>query len=246
VDTLFISDIHLSEQRPEKIALFQAFLSGPARQAQALYILGDLFEAFWLGNDDHTPPAGQVMAALLEFTRSGGRLYIIRGNRELMLDAGIEQLTGATLLPDLSRIELDGRPVLLSHGDILCSRDVSYQWYRRFMECRLIKSLFLAFPYALRSLLARGLRPVMQRSLKQKRPAIIDTDQATIERIMRRYAVTELIHGHTHRPGIHTFRLAGRDARRIVLGDWYETDSVLVCRGDERRLMRVEEYLNPV
>ena len=246
MDTLFISDVHLCQERPEKLALLQALLRGPAREAHALYILGDLFEHFWLGNDERTPPAPQVLSELKDFTASGGQLFILRGNRELVLDRGITELTGGKLLPDLSIVEIAGKQILLCHGDILCSRDIGYQTYRQFMEHSATRSLFLALPYGVRSFLARGLRPLMRRSLQYKRPEIVDADQNTIEQVIRSHGVAELIHGHTHRPGIHHFAMNGREIRRIVLGDWYEDDSVLVCRGDQRHLLRVQDYLNQV
>ena len=154
MDTLFISDIHLTQERPEKIHLFIEFLQSPAaRRAAAVYILGDLFEYFWLGNDDHTPPVTRILEELADFTRSGSRLYFIRGNRELAMDRGFEALTGCVMLDDMTVIDLDGAKILITHGDILCTRDVKYQWYRRFLESSVVKKLFLSLPYRLRSFL---------------------------------------------------------------------------------------------
>jgi UDP-2,3-diacylglucosamine hydrolase len=244
VDTLFISDIHLTQERPEKIHLFIEFLQSPAaRRAAAVYILGDLFEFFWLGNDDHTPPVTRILQALVDFTRSGTRLYFIRGNRELAMDRGFEALTGCVMLEDMTVIDLNGAKVLITHGDILCTRDVKYQWYRRFMESGVIKKLFLSLPYALRSFLVTGLRPVMRRSADRKPPEIIDVDQAAVEAALVRHNVWEIIHGHTHRPAIHRFTLGGHAASRYVLGDWYQEDSVLVCNNDGKRLLRIREFL---
>lgn len=246
MDTLFISDIHLTQERPDKIRLFIEFLLSPAtRQAAAVYILGDLFEYFWLGNDDHTPPATLILQELRNFTRSGTRLYFIRGNRELVMDRGFELLTGCIMLDDMTVIELDGEQVLLTHGDILCTKDIKYQWYRRFMELGLTRKLFLSLPYTLRSFLVNGLRPVMRRSADRKPPEIIDVDQGAVAAAMQRHEVREIIHGHTHRPGVHQFTLDGRPARRYVLGDWYQEDSVLLCNGKEKRLMRIQEFLAP-
>ena len=161
-----------------------------------------------------------------------------------MLDNNFETLTGCTVLPDPTVIELDGESVLLMHGDRLCSRDKSYQLYRRFMESRPVKKLFSSLPYGLRIGLAHGLRPVMKKSSARKGPDIIDADQETIASTMKTFGVRELIHGHTHRPGIHEFELDGGKARRIVLGDWYDQDSVLVCENGGRRLTPVREYLD--
>lgn len=241
--TLFISDLHLSPGRPDKLEVFRRFLRGPALDAAAVYILGDLFEEFWVGNDDRTPPNTEILDELRRCTSAGARIYFIRGNRELMLTPFFESLTGCRILQDQTVIELDGKRVLLMHGDRLCSRDRKYQIYRRIIENWPARTLFLSLPYRARTGIAHGLRPYMRRSAGKKPEAIIDADQATIERTMLAHDVDELIHGHTHRPGIHAFDLAGRPARRVVLGDWYERDSVLVCEGPRRELVPAADCL---
>ena len=244
MDTLFVSDLHLSTERPDKIELFRQFFSGPARTANAVYILGDLFENFWMGNDDRTPPAGEVINVLRDCCGHNHQVYIIRGNRDLMLDREFSALTGCKLLDDETVIKIDGRAALIMHGDLLCTRDTKYQLFRKFMETPFIRRLYLSLPYRLRSSLSRGLQPLMKKSSAGKPPDIIDVDQATVEAVMARHRVTELIHGHTHRPGFHQFELNGQPARRIVLGDWYVDDSVLVCRDGEKKLVRIREYIN--
>lgn len=244
MDTLFISDPHLSTNRPDKVDLFRQFFDGPARRASTVYILGDLFEHFWTGNDDRTPPAPEVIGILRDCCRHNNEIYLVRGNRDLMLDKGFSELTGCRLLDDVTVIDIGGAPALIMHGDLLCTRDVKYQWYRKFMETPLVRRLFLALPCSLRTVMTRGMKPLMKKSAAGKAPEIIDVDQATVEAYMSRHGVDELIHGHTHRPGIHHFDLNGKPARRIVLGDWYERDSVLVCRDGERKLLRVREYLS--
>lgn len=241
--TLFISDLHLSPDRPEKLELFTRFMHGPAVDAAATYILGDLFEEFWVGNDDVTPPNTEIINELRDCTAKGGKVYFMRGNRELMLTASFKELTGCRVMKDQTIIDLEGQNALLMHGDVLCSRDWKYQTYRRIVESGLSRTLFLNLPYRVRTAIAHGLRPHMQRSTGKKAAAIIDADQETIERVMLSHGVSELIHGHTHRPGIHEFKLAGRMARRIVLGDWYDQDSVLVCEGERRELISVRDYL---
>ena len=244
MDTLFISDIHLGSERPEKLHLFEAFLQGPARQASALYILGDLFENFWLGNDDRQSPSPQVIAALKHFTDNGGRLFILRGNRELMLDTGIETLTGAALIPDLSLITLDGKPVLVTHGDVLCTRDSKYQVFRRLMEASPVRWLFRILPYSAREWLVHWLSPGFKQSVQKKKPEIMDVEDAAVSDALQRFQVDEMIHGHTHRPAIHEFSINGRAGRRIVLGDWYDDDAlILVCRGEQRHLITVRDYM---
>ena len=243
MDTLFISDLHLSTERPDKTELFRQFCEGPARKADAVYILGDLFERFWTGNDERAPPAPEVIGILRDCSRHNGEIYLLRGNRDLMLDRGFSELTGCRLLGDATVIDIGGEATLIMHGDLLCTRDVKYQWYRKFMETPIIRRLFLALPFRLRALLTRGMKPLMKKSAAGKPPDIIDVDQATVEAYMAGHGITELVHGHTHKPGIHHFELNGKAARRIVLGDWYEQDSVLVCRNGERKLLRVSEYL---
>ena len=243
MDTLFISDLHLSTERPDKIELFRQFFNGPAHTASAVYILGDLFENFWVGNDERTPPAVEIINVLRDCCRHNKHVYLVRGNRDLMLDQGFCALTGCKLLGDETIIKLGDQATLLMHGDLLCTRDTKYQLYRRFMETPLIRRLYLSLPYRLRILLSRGMQPLIKKSAAGKPPEIIDVDQSTVAATMMRHRVTELIHGHTHKPGFHHFDLRGQTAHRIVLGDWYEQDSVLVCREGEKKLLRVHEYI---
>jgi len=243
MDTLFISDLHLSPERPSQIELFKRLLRGPARKAQALYILGDLFEEFWAGNDDCTPPNPDIVAELKTFTGAGGQCYVLRGNRDLMLDPGFESLTGCILLPDETVIETDGTKTLLMHGDTLCTRDWTYQLFRAFMDCAPVRKLYQSLSYNTRTRLAHGLRPAMRRSTDFKALEIVDVTQAAVERAARRFGVSEIIHGHTHRPAVHAFDVEGRRVRRFVLGDWYVDPKMLVRTGERRRLVSVEDYL---
>lgn len=243
MQTLFISDLHLSPRRAEKIELFKRLLRGRAREAAALYILGDLFEDFWVGNDDLTPPNPDIISELAAFAAVNPNLFFIRGNRELMLDASFRELSGCTLLADRHVVEVDGERLLLAHGDTFCTRDTAYQRYRRFMESTFTRAVFPRLPYALRIKLSHGLRPLIKRSSTQKAAAIIDVAQDSVEQAMLEYGVQHLVHGHTHRPGVHRFQLGGTEATRTVLNDWYEEDGVLVCANGERQLMRVEVYL---
>jgi UDP-2,3-diacylglucosamine hydrolase len=243
METLFISDLHLSPQRPEKLELFKRLLKGRARQAAGLYILGDLFDNFWVGNDDKTAPNPDIISELLAFSKVNENLFIIRGNRDLMLDASFKTVSGCTLLPDKHVIELEGEKILLSHGDIFCSKDIGYQRYRRFMESGFTRYVFPRLPYSVRIKLSHGLRPLIRKSSIKKPKEIIDVEQSTLEQTMLDYDVQYLIHGHTHRPDVHEFQLNGQTATRTVLSDWYVNDSVLVCGKGEQKVMRVEEYL---
>ena len=244
MDTLFVSDLHLSTERPDKIELFRQFFNGPARTANAVYILGDLFDNFWMGNDDCTPPAAEAINVLRDCCRHNDKVYILRGNRDLMLDRGFSALTGCKLLDDETVINIDGRDALVMHGDLLCTRDTKYQLFRKFMETPLIRRLYLNLPYRLRSFLSHGLQPLIKKSSDAKPAEIIDVDQTAVEAAMTRHNTAELIHGHTHKPGFHRFELNGQPARRIVLGDWYVDDSVLVCRDGEKKLLRIREYID--
>ncbi len=243
METLFISDLHLSPDRPEQIDQFKNLLQGRARLASSLYILGDLFDHFWVGNDDRTPPIPEIINELAGFTSANDNLFIIRGNRDLMLNTSFGEISGCTVLPDKHVIELHGERILLSHGDVFCSRDIEYQRYRRFMESGFTKFVFPRLPYAVRIKLSHGLRPLIKKSSEKKSQAIIDVEQSTVEQIMLELDVRQLIHGHTHKPGAHEFQLKGQMASRIVLPDWYENAGVLVCENGEKELMGVDEYL---
>ena len=243
MDTLFISDLHLSPARPGKIELFKRLLRGPALEARALYILGDLFDHFWVGNDDRTPPNPEICQELLAFSEKNKSLFIMRGNRDLMMRDNFSEVSGCSFLPDEKVIEVDGTRLLISHGDLYCTEDVSYQRYRRFINSGFTNFVFPRLPYAVRIRLAHGLRPAFKNASSKKNEAIIDVEQSAVEAAMTRHAVQHLVHGHTHRSGMHEFELGGQPATRTVLPDWYEDDGLLVCRGGERILMRVEEYL---
>lgn len=240
--TLFISDLHLGSERPDKLDLFRQFMAGPARQAGALYILGDLIEA-WAGDDDPTPPHPWLIEKLRDYSDAGGRLYVMRGNRDFLMGERFCAETGAVLLADPSTIDLHGRRVLIMHGDLLCTHDRNYQRYRRLVQSDAFQKGFLLIPTGLRIAIAHGFRRLARRLGRSKSAMITDADQATVESYMMNHGVRLLIHGHTHRPAIHDFELQGQPARRIVLGDWYEQDSVLVSDDQGERLVRVGELL---
>lgn len=243
MSTLFISDLHLCNVRPDKIELFKRLLRGPARNAEALYILGDLFEA-WAGDDDRTSPHPEVIDELANYSRSGCKLFFMRGNRDFLIGRLFAENTGSTLLPDPVTIDLYGTSTLLMHGDKLCTRDIKYQVYRRLVNNRFSIRLFLMVPYGLREKIWHGIRKVTSSTTARKSPDIVDVHQPAVENIMRKSGVRHLIHGHTHKQGVHEFSLDGKTVKRLVLGDWYVDDSVLVADADSLKLMRVEEYLN--
>ena len=240
--TLFISDLHLCRARPDKLLLLQEFLQGPARAAEAVYILGDLFEA-WAGDDDMTPPHEAVVRMLSDYTTGGGRLFFMRGNRDFLIGRRFLRETGATLLADPAIITLYGRKTLLMHGDTLCSKDLSYQIYRRIVNNPFSIALFLRVPFPLRQRIWHGVHEITVSSTLRKSPYIVDVYQPTVERVMKNHGVLDLIHGHTHKQAIHTFQLDGSPARRYVLGDWYDKDCVLVTGDTDWRMLSIEDYL---
>jgi len=241
--TLFISDLHLCQERPDKLELFKRLLRGKARQSKALYILGDLFEA-WAGDDDNTPPHQAIISELAEFSRTGTPLYVMRGNRDFLIGRDFARKTGGELIEDPTAIMLDERKTLLMHGDTLCTSDTSYQLYRKLANNRVSIGLFMYLPFFIRKRLWHGVRHLTKKSTRQKPPEIVDVQQVAVESVMRKYGVLTLIHGHTHREGVHPFKIDGEIAIRYVLGDWYEKDSILVANENELRLFRIGEYLD--
>jgi UDP-2,3-diacylglucosamine hydrolase len=233
--TLMVSDLHLDASRPGITRLFLEFLAGEARQAQALYVLGDLFEA-WVGDDDPGEPGASVCAALEALAASGVPVFLMRGNRDFLFGPGIAARCGATLLPDPCVVDLLGRPTLLMHGDLLCSDDAAYQAFRRQVRDPDWQAGFLAQPLAARQAFAAKARAASREHQQGMSESITDVAPATVAGVMSRHGVTRLIHGHTHRPAIHSLDLDGRPAQRIVLGDWYEQGSVLRLDRDGLRL----------
>lgn len=243
--TLFVSDLHLSHQRPEKLALFKAFLAGPAKNAEALYILGDLFEDFWIGVDDTLPPNPEITAALRDFSdHVDTQLFIMCGNRDFHLNNAFAKETGCTLITDPTEITLAEEKVLLMHGDTLCTDDVKYQKWRKFITHPVIKWVYSIMPYALRKKIARDVRSYAADAVQKKAAEITDVTQNTVLQTMKDFDVRTLIHGHTHRQAIHELDLNGVAAKRIVLGDWYEKDCVLVHDKNGFRMGEVADYIS--
>jgi UDP-2,3-diacylglucosamine hydrolase len=226
VSLLFISDLHLDAAYPAACAQFSAFLRGAAREAEALYILGDLFE-LWVGDDDDDPVRAAVCADLSALTRAGTACHIMHGNRDFLLGEQFAAASGCRLLTDPVALELGDERVLLTHGDLLCREDRPYQQLRAQVRRPNWQRRFLRLPLATRRMLAGAARSGSQRHMNRLPPQIMDVSPDAVSAAMRATGVRTLIHGHTHRPGIHDFRLDGRDARRIVLGAWYEQGSCL-------------------
>ena len=225
--TLFISDLHLEPTRPGITALFLDFLEQRARHAEALYILGDLFEA-WIGDDDDAELGGMVADALRTLTRQGVPTYFMHGNRDFLLGERFAAASGMQLLPESVVIDLAGERVLLLHGDTLCTDDVEYQAFRAQVRDPAWRARILALPLAPRRALASQMRETSRQAARQKAADIMDVNPTAVDQALRAHRVRRLIHGHTHRPAIHHWTLDGQSATRAVLGDWYNQGSVLV------------------
>ncbi|MFQ2107894.1 UDP-2,3-diacylglucosamine diphosphatase [Aeromonas rivipollensis] len=235
MSTLFISDIHLCAQRPDMTAALVRFLERDAPKADALYVLGDLFE-FWIGDDDPNPLHSQVAEAFLALSRQDVPIYFIHGNRDFLLGKVFAKRAGMTLLGDPCVIDLYGERVLLSHGDLLCTLDEGYQKFRRITQQKWLRWLFLRLPLARRQAIACKMRGQSQMENAGKPQTIMDVTPAAVDALLRQHGCRLLIHGHTHRPAVHDFMLDGKPARRIVLGDWFEQGSVLSCFPQGQRL----------
>ncbi len=216
---LLISDLHLEEERPDITRAFLDFLAGRARSAQALYILGDFFEA-WIGDDAMTPFQRSICAALRAVSEAGTAIFLMHGNRDFLLGTAFCKAAGATLLKDPSVVRINSEPVLLMHGDSLCTRDEAYMRLRRYLRNPVTLFILRHLPLRTRHKLARKLRSASRAQTRMKANDIIDVTPEEIPRIMQQYSVHTLIHGHTHRPAIHKLQLDAQSAKRIVLGDW--------------------------
>lgn len=229
--TLFISDLHLDAERPQVTELFGRFLREEARNADALYILGDLFEA-WVGDDDPSETGAYVAHELRAVRDAGVPVYFIRGNRDFLLGEDYARHAGMTILPDPAVAVLYGRPTLLMHGDTLCTGDAAYQQFRAQVRNPVWQQQFLSQPLAARVAFARQARAASkahQAGLQDQgtMETITDVTPETVEATLSRFGIERLIHGHTHRPAIHDLGIDGRAYQRIVLGDWYDQGSVL-------------------
>lgn len=217
---LFVSDLHLTPERPGVTRAFLGFLHNA--EADALYILGDLFEA-WVGDDDDAPLARTVIDALAAAHTRGMALYFLHGNRDFTIWRRFAQETGARLLGDRELVEIQGRRLLLLHGDTLCTDDAAYQQFRRRVRHPITRFVLRHLPLALRRRIARDWRAASQRRNRNKPEYIMDVNTDAVLAEFRASGAEVMIHGHTHRPGRHSHQVEGRSAERVVLGDWTET-----------------------
>jgi UDP-2,3-diacylglucosamine hydrolase len=231
--SLFISDLHLCSNSPKTTRLFLQFVERIAPQAEALYILGDLFE-YWAGDDDlHTAFHKKITAALRQLTEHGTRVFIMHGNRDFLMQEELAQACNATLLPDPTLLDLYGIPTLLSHGDALCTDDTDYQNFRRQVRDSSWQQQFLALPLAQRKAQIEKLRTTSKAEKQHKSMSIMDVNLHAVHELLQKYNYPRLIHGHTHRPAHHLHHLEGHTYDRWVLGDWDTCANALRCAADE-------------
>jgi len=217
MSTLLISDLHISPERPTVTQAFLDFLKNQAAEANELYILGDLFEA-WVGDDDPAPLSREVISALKALTDRGTRLYIMQGNRDFLLDKRFARETGCKLLPDHYVAQLEGHKILLLHGDTLCIGDEQYQKFRRKARHPIFRWCLNHLPLKTRQNIATSWRSKSMKVNSNKSDNIMDVTPSEVERLMEQYQVNTMIHGHTHRPNRHQHK----NGERLVLGDWHQ------------------------
>lgn len=219
--TLFISDLHLHESRPQVTRAFFQFLYTQAIHAEALYILGDFFDA-WIGDDDDSELLQDVADGLHKLNELGVAIYFMHGNRDFLLGETYASKAGMELIPDGIIIDLYGIPTLLMHGDSLCTDDVEYQQFRAMVRSPQWQQQILAQPLGARRALATQMREKSQSMNSLKAEDILDVSPAEVTAQMEAAGVTRMIHGHTHRPARHSLTVSDQSAERIVLGDWHD------------------------
>lgn len=227
-EIIFISDLHISLEKKEITRRFLSFLENKAPQAQAVYILGDLFDA-WIGDDDNTPPNKTIKKSLKQLTLSGTDVFLQMGNRDFLLGKQFAEETGVTLLGDYQVIDLFGVKTLLTHGDLLCSDDIPYQEFRAKSRTEEWMRNVLSKPLLFRLLAARWYRFRSHFHKRKKTQDIMDVNQQTVVDVMKQYDCLRLIHGHTHRPAVHDFDIDGNTAQRFVLADWKKKSAEILC-----------------
>jgi UDP-2,3-diacylglucosamine hydrolase len=239
VTTLFISDLHLEAARPEIGDQFLSFLRQEAAQAEALYILGDLFES-WIGDDDPNPHYAEAKRAIRRIADGDVPVFFMHGNRDFLIGRRFAEETRVELLPDPFKVNLYGEDVLLSHGDALCIDDLKYQEVRTVTRNPAWQAMMLRKPLAERQAIAWQARADSMAHGASIDLQISDVNQGAVEQLLKKHGVRTLLHGHTHRPQVHRFLLDGAPATRIVLGDWYEQGSAVRWDGGGPRLSVLE------
>jgi len=222
----FIADLHLAENRPDITRCFLSFLKEQAPLAEALYILGDLFE-YWLGDDDNSPLVSQVSQALSHLNTLGLEIYFIHGNRDFLLGKHYAKKSGMTLLDEIEQLNIYGQSIIIMHGDTLCTRDVGYQKFRKKSRSWWWQTIIKSLPLFVRRKIADNYRIKSAAATAEKTQDIMDVTESEVVKCLNLYNSQLLIHGHTHRPKVHQLIANDKDAQRVVLGDWYEQGSYL-------------------
>lgn len=223
--TLFIADLHLSEHEPAITAGFLRFLKEQAIHAKALYILGDFFD-FWVGDDDPNPLHHQVAQALMALKQSGVACYFLHGNRDFLIGSRFAKESGITILPQENVLEIYQHRILILHGDTLCIDDEAYQRYRKKVHNKFIQRLFLMLPLFIRLRIADKMRAKSQHANQYKSEMIMDVNPQAVIDTFKQFKTKWMIHGHTHRPAIHTVDIDGETHYRGVLGAWHTEGSM--------------------
>ena len=233
--TYFISDLHLSADRPDISECLFDFLRDKAPAAEAVYVLGDLFE-YWIGDDDVNPFNQEIAGAFRKLADSGVAMFFVHGNRDFLIRQRFAKQAGFNLLPEQSVIDLYGTPSLIMHGDELCIDDIVYQKFRRKARGWWWPRLMLSLPLSTRRKIAAKGRKTSQANQQKLTMEIMDVNKDEVLKVMKAQGVKRLIHGHTHRPAIHDISIDGQAAQRIILGDWYDQGSILKVTGDSIEL----------
>lgn len=225
--TYFISDLHLSPSRPDITQCFLEFMTTEAINADALYVLGDLFE-FWIGDDDTSDFATSIRKTFRDLTASGVPCFFTQGNRDFLVGKKFAKQTGLTLLDEVSTIDVYGKKAVVLHGDTLCTDDVKYLAFREKVHQPWLQWVFNRIPFFIKKKIVSKVQSDIKDDKQTKTLDIMDVTQHEVERVLQVSGVDLMIHGHTHRPAVHTFESNQLQCTRIVLGDWYQQGSVLV------------------
>jgi UDP-2,3-diacylglucosamine hydrolase len=233
--TLFISDLHLTPSRTDITECFIRFMREEAAKADALYVLGDLFE-FWIGDDDNSRFSRSIKNEFKALTDSGVPCYFIHGNRDFLVGKRFSKETGVVLLDEVAVIDLYGTKAVVLHGDTLCTDDHSYQAYRKKVHQPWLQWIFNRMPMFIKKKIVAKVQQDIGQDKQKKSLEIMDVNQSEVENVLSQTKTSIMIHGHTHRPNVHRINALGKKKTRIVLGDWYEQGSVLVWQKDQFNL----------
>lgn len=235
--TLFIADLHLSEQQPKIRDAFFSFLESETENVDALYILGDLFEV-WIGDDEHTPLMDEVAERLSAYAQiSNAKIYYLHGNRDFMIGKRYAQQSCMQLLQEHCEIDLYGENVLIMHGDTLCLADKNYQKMRAVIHNPFLQFIFNLMPLSLRKKIGWKIRTASQTKKVYKHKNIMAVTQSEVVRLMEKHQTTTLIHGHTHQVAKHQFELLGKPAARFDVGDWSANFSFVEAQKNNMELI---------